>query len=155
MNLRPAEFAYWQKYLVSVGGDENLAKAFVSASHAGNAQITDEFLELYFSGKKTAGSSLMEDFLAAGDPLPTVGNHWIYLNSKDEPSCILRTEKVVRHKFKDVPVSIAIAEGEGDLSLDYWKRVHAELYQPYLQAWGVSDLNEATVITEFFKIVYR
>lgn len=152
--LRPAELAYWQKYLDASPDKEALAQSFVSAGYAGNPEITDELLALYLCGRKTAGSSLMEDYQAAGDPLPQVGNHWIYLNGRSEPSCILRTEKIVTHKFKDVPVDIAIAEGEGDLSLEYWRRVHRELYTPYLGPWGLKDLNDATVITEFFRIVW-
>jgi len=59
------------------------------------------------------------------------------------------------NKFKDVPFEIALAEGEGDLSLDYWRRVHTEIYLPHLAGWGISSLDDATVITEFFKIVNR
>lgn len=129
--------------------------AFVTASFAGTPEITDELLHLYLIGKKSAGSSIVEDFVSAGDPLPKVGNYWIFLNSKDIPSCILRTEKVVTNKFYEVPSEIAVAEGEGDLSLEYWRKVHSELYSPYLASWGVARLEDATVITEFFKIVYR
>ncbi len=155
MNLKPTELAFWQRYVDSAGGKEEFEDAFVSSGYAGNPQITDELLALYLSGKKTAGSSLVEDFLSAGDPLPQVGSFWIYLNGKGEPSCILKTEKIVIHKFKDVPASIAAAEGEGDLSIGYWRKVHTELYTPFLKAWGISDLNDATVITEFFKIVFH
>lgn len=127
----------------------------MSAGYAGNQEITDELLALYFASKKTAGSSILEDYLTAGDPPPQVGNYWIYLNSHDQPSCILRTEKVVIHKFKDVPIEIAIAEGEGDLSLDYWRRIHSEIYSSHLPKWGLNDIADATVVTEYFSIVYR
>jgi hypothetical protein len=33
--------------------------------------------------------------------------------------------------------------------------VHSELYTPHLRAWGLENLEDATVITEFFRIVYR
>jgi 5-formyltetrahydrofolate cyclo-ligase len=146
---------YWNTYRASIPNKRHLQDVFVSAGYAGTPQITDELLALYLSGKKSAGSSVMEDFLTAGDPLPQVGNYWIYLNSSGDPSCILRTEKVVMNKFKDVPVEIAIAEGEGDLSLEYWRRVHSELYSPCLVEWGVKSMDEATMVTEFFKIVFR
>ena len=153
--LKPNEQKYWQNYLDSLKPEERPQAPWVEAAFAGNRSITDGLIELYFAGKKTAGSSIVEDFLTAKDPLPKVGNYWIYLDSKDQPRCILRTEKVVFHKFKDVPVEIAIAEGEGDLSLEYWRRVHTEIYSPHLASWGISDINEATVVTEFFKMVYR
>lgn len=154
MNLKPEELAFWQRYAHSIGGKESLRDAVVSAGYAGNPQITNQLLALYRSGKKTAGSSLVEDFLSAGDPLPQAGNYWICLNSEGTPSCILETHKIATNKFQDIPAAIAEAEGEGDLSVEYWKRVHADLYATSLKAWGVFDLDEATVITEFFRIVY-
>lgn len=155
MPLKPNEQAYWEKYLQTLADEVKLSHALVTAGYAGNPQITDELLALYLQGKKSAGSSLMEDFQTAGDPLPEVGNYWIYLDSRGDPRCILRTDRVVTHKFKDVPPEIAMAEGEGDLSLEYWKRVHSELYKPFLRQWGIGNLDEATVVTEFFSIVYR
>jgi 5-formyltetrahydrofolate cyclo-ligase len=154
-SLKSREASYWESYLQTLPLEQKPREAFVSAGYAGTPEMTDELLHLYLSGKKTAGSSLVEDFLSAGDALPRVGNYWIYLNSSGEPSCILRTERTVIHKFKDVPLEIAIAEGEGDLTLEYWKRAHSDLYLPHLEQWGIEDLNEATVITEFFSIVYR
>jgi uncharacterized protein YhfF len=153
-SLKPIEKKYWENYFQTVSEDKRPKNANISAGYAGNPDITDSLLELYFSGKKNAGSSIVEDFLSAGDPLPAVGNFWICLNSLGQPSCILRTEKIVMHKFKDVPLEIAIAEGEGDLTLEYWRQVHSELYSPSIKSWGVDDINNATVITEFFSIVY-
>ena len=155
MNLKPDETAFWNAYLNSVRDEESLHHAVVTAGYAGSPQITDDLLALYLAGKKTAGSSLLEDYLATGDPLPRVGNFWICLNGRGEPSAILRTERIVMNKFKDVPVEIAIAEGEGDLSLEYWRRVHAQFWGPHLAGWKVSDLNEATVVTEFLTVVHR
>lgn len=147
--------SYWERFKSSLPLNERPKNPNVSASFAGNKSITDELLALYFIGKKTAGSSIVEDFLAAGDPLPQKGNFWIFLNSKEEPCCILKTVNVKIHKFQEVPVEIAIAEGEGDLSLDYWRKIHSELYNPFLHSWGLSCIEDATVITEFFRIVYR
>jgi uncharacterized protein YhfF len=149
------EYQYWEGYLETLSIQERPVNPNVEASFAGNKEITDELLQLYLSGKKSAGSSIVEDFISAGDSLPAVGNYWIFLNSKNEPSCILKTIKTVMNKFRDVPVEIAIAEGEGDLSLEYWRKVHEGIYGPHLSEWGVSNIEEATVITEFFEIVYR
>lgn len=153
-SLKPQERLYWENYLQTIPQDLRPNNVFISAGYAGTPEITDNLLALYLSGKKTAGSSILEDFLSAGDPPPQVGNYWIYLNSSGQPSCILRTEKTVTHKYKDVPLEIAIAEGEGDLTLEYWTNTHSELYLPLIKQLGIADLNDATVITEFFSIVY-
>ena len=152
--LNDAEKQYWHDYLKTLKESERPIYPFVEASYAGNKDVTDALLQLCLNGKKVAGSSIAEDFLSAGDPLPKVGNYWIYLNSRSEPSCILLTEKVVTNKFKDVPIEIALAEGESDLSLDHWKTVHKSAYSPFLSKWGIRHIDEATVVTEFFKIVH-
>ena len=147
--------SYCQKYISSLPANDVPVKPNISASFAGNKEITDDLLKLYLLRKKTAGSSIVEDFLSAGDPLPQAGNYWIFLNSKEEPACLLKTASIKIHKFFEVPVEIAIAEGEGDLSLEHWRKVHAELYAPFLKSWGLDSIQNATVITEFFSIVYR
>ena len=152
--LTPIELKFWNDYLKESKLDPH-GEYRLSASPAGNSNITDELIELYLCGKKRAGSSIVEDFTSAGDPLPAVGDYWILLDSHKKPVLLLKTVRTVINRFKSVPLEIALAEGEGDLSLEYWKRVHAELYTPHLKQWGLSNLDEAHVITEFFEIIYR
>ncbi len=154
MPLKANEEQYWQTYLENLQPSESPETLFVTTGYAGGPEITDRLLRLYLEGTKTAGSSLLEDFLTANDPVPQVGNYWICLASDGEPGCILRTMRIETHKFKDIPDQVAIAEGEGDSSVAYWKRVHAELYAPHLKAWGLSQIDEATVITEFFRLSF-
>jgi uncharacterized protein YhfF len=148
--LSERENLYWQSYLRT-----GAAGGPVEANLAGNAAIANSLLALYLSGRKTAGSSLLEDYLAAGDPLPEMGRHWIVLDANGNPACILRTERVVQYKFSEVPESVAVAEGEGDLSLVHWRKIHEEFFRPFLHVWGVKDIEQATVVTEFFRLVYR
>lgn len=153
--LNNIQKAYWDQFIFSLSPSLRPVNPNVSASFAGNKEITDELLSLYLIGKKTAGSSIVEDFLSAGDELPQIGNYWIFLNSKEQPSCIFKTVNIKIHKFNEVPEEIAVAEGEGDLTLEYWRKVHGGLYNPLLKIWGLKDIHEATVITEFFELVYR
>ena len=49
----------------------------------------------------------------------------------------------------------AIAEGEGDLSLKYWRMAHLEFFKPFLKGLGINDINKEKVVTEFFEVVYK
>lgn len=153
--LGPRELALWQRYVGSHPGDDSLAGAHVTAGPAGGALLTDTLLALYLSGTKTAGSSLVADFVTAGDPLPRVGDHWICLDGAGEPRCILRTARVVVSRFADVSAETALAEGEGDLSLEHWRRAHREAWSPFLEGWGIRDLDQAEVVTEHLEVVLR
>ncbi len=154
-SLKPIEADYWNAYVSMLPENKRPNIPRITAGHAGTPAITDRLLDLYFQGRKTAGSSVLEDFVSCGDPIPKVGDYWIFLDSSTNPRCILRTERISLNKFFEVPVEVALAEGEGDLSLKYWREVHAELYETQLKQWGVSNLAEATVITEYFSMVYR
>ncbi len=151
--LKPKEQGFWNEYLLALPESQRPENPFVEASYAGNQNITDKLILLYLAGKKTAGSSLVEDLQHAGNPLPKTGNYWIILDSSGEPKCLAKTLKTAVYKFKDVPEEIAIAEGEGDLSLAYWRNVHSQLYAPHLQEWGIKSIENATVITEFFEVL--
>ena len=128
---------------------------YVEAGISGNRKIADKLLELYLNGKKTAGSGLVKDYELAGDPLPKVGNYWVILNSTNDPKCIVKTIRVEMYQFDQVPVEVAIAEGEGDLSLEYWKKIHTDFFTPFLDGWGVTDLAKETMVTEFYEVVYK
>lgn len=153
INLSLAAQAFWQRYLVSPNAERQLSGS-VHAAVAGTGEMADALLSLYLSGRKTAGSGLVKDYTAAGDPLPNIGDFWIVLDSKGVPGCILRTVRVEINMFKDVSPAIALAEGEGDLSLEYWRKAHKAAFAPHLSRLGIKNLNRAEVLTEFFALVF-
>jgi uncharacterized protein YhfF len=154
MKLKGDVKDFWDEYVASLPKDKRPKKQRVTAAYAGDRNITNGLIGLYLTGKKTAGSSLVEDFNTAGDPLPKAGDYWVILGSAGRPRCIVKTIKTVQHKFPAVPADIAKAEGEGDQSLDYWRKTHAALWARDLKKWGLASINDATVITEFFEVVY-
>jgi len=153
--LRENESTYWTAYIELLPPHERPSDPRVTASIAGYPEIADELLDLYLSRRKTAGSGLVRDYENSGEPLPKVGDYWIILSRDKTPRCIVRTRGVQIHPFSKVPEAIAIAEGEGDLSLDHWRHVHAAFFTPFLNDWGVEDLSNAEVVTEFFEIVHQ
>jgi uncharacterized protein YhfF len=152
--LRPTELAFWEEYASTTRDPEGLAHADVRASVAGDERNADALLRLYLDGKKSAGSSLKRAFAAGGEPLPKVGEFWMILDSRQRPRCIVKTVRVETHRFRDVPEAVAIAEGEGDLSLAFWRKEHIDFFAPYLKQLGINDLENEEIITEFFEVVY-
>ncbi len=153
MNLNQNELNYWNSYLKNLRIKPLNAK--VIADVAGNNQITDALLALYLNGKKPAGSGLVKAYEFSNENLPEVGNYWIILDSTKNPRCLVKTIGVEIHQFDQVPESIAIAEGEGDLSLEHWRKVHMEFFSDYLNELKIVDLNKEKIVTEFFEIVQK
>lgn len=147
--------AFWASYIGTLPESARPVDATVVASMVGNEAIADELLGLYFAGKKTAGSSLVRSFEVAGDPLPKVGDYWMILDSKSRPRALARVVRNERRLFREVNEEVAIAEGEGDLSLAYWRKAHREFFTPFLAELGIADLEEAEILIEYFELVYR
>lgn len=143
---------YWDQFETTLKDFDH--STHIEASIAGDVKIADKLLSLFISGKKTAGSSLVKDYKLSNDDLPKVGNYWIVLDSKEKPRVILKTIKVNFFIFKDINSSTAKAEGEGDLSPEYWTKAHTKFFTPYLEDWDITDLSKEEVVTEFFEIVY-
>jgi len=153
MDLNDNELKFWNKYLKTL--ENSLENDFVEAGIAGDPNIANELLELFLNGKKTAASGLVKDYEICDEELPEIGEHWIILDVDQNPKCIVKTIKVVFNRFDQIPLEIAIAEGEGDLSLEYWQKAHVEFFTPFLKEWGIADLNSEMVVTEFYKLVYK
>jgi 5-formyltetrahydrofolate cyclo-ligase len=152
-NLSTAQKEFWLKYsknILSIPDNPN-----IEVGVAGNIQIADKLLALYLNGKKTAGSGLVKDYELAGDELPKIGNYWIILDSKNIPRCIVKTIRVEYYQFDKVPLEVAVAEGEGDLSLEFWYEAHVNFFKPFLSGWKIDDINKETLVTEFYEVVYK
>jgi len=121
----------------------------------GGPDIADQLCDLIVTGEKTAGSSLVKDFEAAGDSLPKEGDFHVVINSEKEPVCIIKILKTERNLFYDVPESVAAAEGEGDKSLAHWQNVHEDFFSFFLEELEIDGLENAEVITEHFEVVFK
>lgn len=111
-----------------------------------NAELTDRLLAFAIEGKKTATTSW-----PIPDPLYwDVGDYSVILNSRGEPSAVMRTKSFVKCKFKDVAEDFALAEAEGDYN-DY-REGHIWFYGKQENGHLFDD--ESMVLCERFEVVY-
>ena len=88
----------------------------------------DVLAELVKNGIKTATSSAFCMYESENEPLPQPGNYSIILDSADNAACIIRTTKVYVTPFDHVCEEHAFKEGEGNRSLEYWRKVHGKFF---------------------------
>ena len=141
---------FWKDYLVQ-SEDQGTE---LQISMFGDESSCDELVALIASGKKTAGSSLLKDYLSCDEQPPEVGRISLVVDSKGQPVCIIEITDVIQYAFKDVSEAIAMAEGEGDLSVEYWKKVHADFFNESKEALAIDSLDDEIIVTEFFKVIY-
>jgi uncharacterized protein YhfF len=50
------------------------------------------------------------------------------LDSKGMPKAVLKTVELTKRRFDEVEEAFAYAEGEGDLSLNFWRAAHTQYF---------------------------
>jgi uncharacterized protein YhfF len=111
--------------------------------------LADELATLVASGIKTASCGSFACWQAE-DPAPKLGSYNIILNGQDEPVCVIRIISLRLTRFCDVTEAFARKEGEGDLSLEYWRKEH----QRFFSAAGIFS-EEMELVAEEFEVVER
>lgn len=75
-------------------------------------------------GPKRATTSREDDYEKDGEPIPAPGDHSVILDGEGRPICIIKTTSVEIRPFGEVDAAFAWDEGEGDRSLEDWRRGH-------------------------------
>ena len=114
----------------------------------------DKLAALVMSGTKTATCSSLEMLSLEGEPVPKPGDYSVILDSSGEAVCVIRTTRVYIEVFDQVTAEHAFKEGEGDRSLDYWRRIHMEYFTEELGAVGLSFDESSELVCEEFELAY-
>ena len=108
-------------------------------------EMNDQLLDLVLQGKKTATSWAAKWGREDGGQ---VGERSVILDSKGNKRVIIETVEVTKKPFLQVDESFACAEGEGDLSLNYWRAEHERFFGS--EATFEPDME---VYCEWFKVI--
>ncbi len=112
-----------------------------------SAELANALADLVVKGKKTASCGSLASYQAESAP-PAVGSCHIILNGQQEPVCVIRITSLRLVRFCDVDEAFARKEGEGDLSLAYWRTEHQRFFT---QAGHFSE--EMELVAEEFAVV--
>ncbi len=133
--------------------DENAINADYSAWQFGDNP--NELALLVKNGVKKATSSLYKLYQVDGDAIPFVGDYSIILDSNDEAVCIIKVTKVSLIPFNEITEKQARLEGEGDLSLQYWRNTHINFFQSEVKEYGLEFNLDDMIVFEEFEVVYQ
>lgn len=114
----------------------------------------DRLAKLTLEGVKTATSSAYPLYALEKEPLPEPGEYSVILNSRDEAVCVILTEAVEVVPYREVEADHARREGEGDLSLSYWRAVHERFFQTEMAAASLVFDEDMPVVCERFRRVW-
>lgn len=119
-----------------------------------NEADANECAQLVLSGKKRATSPSLWFFESSGEALPQVGDLNIVTDWKGKAVCIIRTTKVQILPLNEITEVHARIEGEGDGSLDWWRKAHWDYYHHELRGTGYEPQPDMPVVFQEFECVF-
>ena len=129
--------------------------ATYSAWHfCNNEADADELAALVLSGRKRATTGALASYEREGEPPPEAGDLNVITYWDGRPCCVIRTIAVNVVAFDEVDEEFAAAEGEGDGSLEYWRRAHEIAFGREFAGTGQILAGDTLVVCERFEVVF-
>ncbi len=154
MEKTPETEAFWQAYLATLADGTALPEDYQVWHFSDNEKSANRLGELVRGGVKTATCSLLWSYEVEGQPLPQVDEYIVIVNWEGTPLCIILTTEVELRQFNKVDAIFAYEEGEGDRSLDYWRKVHWEVFSNECNMIGYRPVPGMPLVCERFRLVY-
>lgn len=105
----------------------------------------NELISLVLANKKTATTSLYESNMK----LPVIGEKSVICYDNGTKACVVKTVDFVIMKFKEMNEQYAKLEGEGNLSLEYWKKTHYDFFKSINHSFN----DESKIVFEIFELI--
>ena len=115
----------------------------------------DRLASLVLEGRKSATASVYDLYAYDNEELPEAGSYSVILDSEDRAVCVIMDTEVRIVPFRDVDEEHARLEGEGDLSLAYWREVHRKCFTQWMKEAGMAFRDSTKIVLEKFEVVYR
>lgn len=147
---------YWQEFLSTLPDDSPYrSKTYIAEGWGDSPEMADELGGLIAQGIKTGTCSALWEWEAEGNPIPEVGLITVVVDGREEPLCIVETVEVTLRKYNEVDAEFARAEGEGDLSLEYWRQAHRNFFSRVLLKFNKQFSEDMPLVCERFKMIYK
>ncbi|RZS40811.1 uncharacterized protein YhfF [Herbihabitans rhizosphaerae] len=122
--------------------------------------LRDTLVAAILSGAKTSTSSLLLGYEREGEPLPTVGEREVVVDSDGRGVAVIECTEVRLVRLADVDLAHAIDEGEGYETVAQWRAGHERFWHsPEVRAefddpeFTVDD--ETVVVAQRFRVTER
>ena len=117
--------------------------------------LSNQLAPLVLGGTKRATASLLWTYEFEHRPPPHAGSFSLVEAWSGEPLCVIETTAVALVPFAEVSAEFAAAEGEGDRSLESWRRGHWAYFGRECARIGKKPDSSMQVVCEHFEVVHR
>ncbi len=120
-----------------------------------NEEDANTCAKLAKKGIKRATSDSLLGLQYRKDPLPKMGDYVVVTDWEGKAQCIIEITKVTFKPFFSIDEEYAKMEGEGDKSLDHWKKVHWDYYTRELEPFGRVPRESMIIVCQEFELVFK
>jgi uncharacterized protein YhfF len=146
---------FWRRFLSTLpAGSSGEDAEYEAWSFGDGPEMADSLGGLVLAGRKTATCSALWEIEADGGQVPRPGERSVVLDGRGDPLCVVETTEVEVRRFDRVDEAFARDEGEGDLSLAYWREAHRRFFARTLPAIGRRFAEDMPLVCERFRVVY-
>lgn len=122
--------------------------------------LRDALVAAIIDGSKTTTSSLLEERLRGGEPLPTSGYRELVVDSRGVGVCITELTGIRTCRMADVFVAHAVGEGEGFATVEQWRTAHEKFWTSaeFVESLGAPPVpidDDTEVVCEEFTVIRR
>ena len=154
MDIPPSIKAFWTEFSASLGHDPS-PRFYESFHFDDNAVSADKLAHLVLRGQKRATAALVWAYEGDEKPPPKPGDLSVVTRFSGEPLCVIETKIFQIVPFDEVTAEFAATEGEGDGSLEHWRRVHTAFFGRECKRLGREFSAEMPVVCEEFVVVFK
>lgn len=154
MNVAPSVATFWDAFCAEFGGDCS-ARFFEAFHFDDNEPSANALANLVLAGLKRATASLLWSYENAGGAPPKPGALSVATYWDGRTACVIETLEVEVVPFELVSAEFAAGEGEGDGSLEYWRRAHWAYFGRECVRIGREPSQVMPVVCERFSVVYN
>lgn len=141
---------YWKSFCRTSG--VSIDTPYQSWYFGNSREMALELVELVIAGKKIATASLDKTNELIPENAPIDDGYSVVTDFDGEPMCVIRTDEIRHIPFREVDAKFAADEGEGDLSLEYWRRVHRDYFEKESAQLGFEFDEDSVVCCERFRL---
>jgi uncharacterized protein YhfF len=116
--------------------------------------LSRSLLAMIRNGQKRAGTGLVWLHEHENVPIASVGDIEIVLTHASRPSVVTRITSVEIIPYSQVTPEYAAIEGEGDGSLEYWRKVHWDYFSRACERIGRTPHKDMPVVCSVFEVLH-
>ncbi|CAM4505947.1 uncharacterized protein YhfF [Paenibacillus endophyticus] len=156
MTYDPSIEQLWKRFSSNFKDKDDLPVSYQFVFRFGDTkELCEELMRLVLERKKTATAYSPWFFEHDRLPIPQAGDYSIVTDWEGTARFIIRSLQTHIMPFVEVNEEFVRKEGEGDLSLAYWRKAHEAYFTRECLRTGHIFSYQMPVFCEVFQVVYE